>query len=240
MLPPQFDLERYYSAGYFQGGAVDGYADYAGSESSLRAEFRQTLAHILRLAPRRGALLEFGCAYGYFLEEAARHFDSTLGIELSAEAVAIARARGLNVQAGVVDDALAGPFDAVVGLDVIEHVPEPAETVAHLSRVMAPNGVLVLTTGDWGSPLARVMGPRWRLMTPPQHVSFFTPKAMQALLNRAGLVVVEISRPWKRVPLALFAYQAQRILGLRPRVLRIPGALRMNLFDAMRVTARKP
>jgi hypothetical protein len=129
----------------------------------------------------------------------------------------------------------------VVGLDVIEHVEDPHDTLKVLADHMPRAGVLVLTTGDWGSPMARLMGRRWRLMTPPQHLSFFTAKSLTTLLARIGLDVVSLSYPWKRVPLSLIAYQLQRMLGVTPH--QIPAlnrlALPINLWDAMRVIARK-
>ena len=210
------------------------------SERVLRAEFRQTLAHVLAATPGRGRLLEFGCAYGFFLQEAAQEFHEVQGIELAADAVTFAQRRGLDVRCGVVDHAtVSGLYDAVVGLDVIEHVPDPHETLRLLADHLTPEGALVLTTGNWSSVYARLSGRRWRLMTPPQHLSFFTPTAIRALCERVGLTVTEVSHPWKRVPLSLMAYQLQRVAGLKPRKLTIPGGVSVNLFDAMRVTARK-
>ena len=60
-----------------------------------------------------------------------------------------------------------GPFDAIVMLDCIEHLVNPAETLAILSRAMSTGGTLMISTGDWNSFLARVMRRGWRLMTPP-------------------------------------------------------------------------
>ena len=128
ILEEAFDFERYYSQAYFQGGVSDGYADYLGSEETLRLEFQQTLRYLTRRAAGREPLLEFGCAYGFFLQEAARCFRGVEGIELSNDAVNFCASRGLKVTAGVIDErTLPGPYDAVVGLDVLEHIPEPHE-----------------------------------------------------------------------------------------------------------------
>jgi len=243
VLEDDFDFRSYYSADYFQGAVDDGYSDYVGSEASLRLEFRHTLEHLKTLVPRTSRLLEFGCAYGFFLSEASTVFDSVQGIELSADAVAFCVARGLDVITGVVDEStLVGVYDAVVGLDVIEHVPEPHTLVRAVSDHLRPGGVLLLTTGDWGSLVARCSGRKWRLMTPPQHLSFFTVAAMSRMLEGAGLRVVECSHPPKRVPASLIVYQLQRLLGLSPRpVPRLnEWALPINLWDAMRVIAVKP
>src|SRR5438128_63880 len=74
VVPEGFDPESIYGDDYFHGGRPDGYGDYAGSERSLRAEFRRALARLRRQIPS-GRLLEIGCAFGFFLDEARRHFD---------------------------------------------------------------------------------------------------------------------------------------------------------------------
>jgi hypothetical protein len=124
-------------------------------------------------------------------------------------------------------------------LDVIEHMADPGEALARLHGALRPGAPLVITTGDFGSPLARAMGKRWRLMTPPQHLWFFSPATLGALLARHGFAVERVEHPWKRVPIALIAYQAARYLGGQALVERLPlrGAVPVNLFDAMRVTA---
>jgi 2-polyprenyl-3-methyl-5-hydroxy-6-metoxy-1,4-benzoquinol methylase len=236
-----FNPAEYYRESYFQGGAADGYADYLGTADVLRMEFRHIVRQVLPYC-RGGRLLEFGCAYGFFLDEAAPHFDSVHGIEFADAAARAGRDRGLDVKTGVVgEETLDGVYDTVVGLDVIEHLPEPQDAVRALAAHMPAGATLIMTTGDWASWLARLMGRRWRLMTPPQHLSFFTPHAMASMLASAGFEVISLTHPWKQVPLSLVAYQLQRMSGLAPR--RI-GALNhllvpLNLWDAMRVIARK-
>jgi len=241
-VPATFDPSTFYTRQYFEGGVADGYAGYLATEPTLRAEFGRTLDWILRTTPARGALLEFGCAYGFFLQEAQPHFASVQGVDVSADAAAFCRSRGLDVVAGSVDDRWqGGPYDVVVGLDVIEHVPEPRETLRVLASRMSPGGLIVMTTGDWAAAYPRLAGRRWRLMTPPQHLSFFTPTSISRLLDAAGLRVLSIAHPWRRVPLSLAAYQLQRFAGLRPRAIKGLDRLAfpINLWDTMRVAAIK-
>ena len=107
--------------------------------------------------------------------------------------------------------------------------------------MLAPDGLLMISTGDWDSLLARAMGKRWRLMTPPQHLFFFSPETLGALLERHGFQVVDCMKPWKMVPLGLAVYQ----VGNRLRI-RLPSLERLNtlgvpvnLFDTFRMIARK-
>lgn len=240
-----FSPEEYYTSDYFDGGHADGYADYVGSEQLLRNEFRKILQGVRRHVPG-GKLLEVGCAYGFFLSEAQEHFE-TFGIEVSQAAVTHCHDRGLrNVHCGEVTEQLAsaiGTVDVIVMLDVIEHLPDPAAVLQVLSNQLNPGGLIVLSTGDWASPLARAMGQNWRLMTPPQHLSFFTPRSLTRLLHRFGLYDVTVAHPWKSVPAPLIAFQAARMLGLgngNAIARHVPNVgIPINLFDAMRATARK-
>ncbi len=240
---PAFDPARYYTDEYFTGQHPDGYADYRGAEVVLRQEFARTVEFI-RTRRDGGRLLEVGCAYGFFLHEAKAYFDVT-GIELAADAAAHARGGGLNVLTGMADEPTLqrlGSFDVIVMLDVIEHLPDPVDMLRLLGRHLAPSGIVVITTGDFGSLVARLSGKRWRLMTPPQHLWFFTPDSLARMARSAGLACESVDHPWKIVPLSLVLFQLRRMLGLRRRAR--PGAggigLPLNLFDAMRVVLRKP
>jgi len=237
VLPPGVDPDSLYTEAYFTGGDPDGYADYAGSADDLRREFRRTL-NVLPV--RSGRLVELGCAYGFFLDEASTRFE-VRGVEVSEIARAACRARGHVVArdlAGVADRA---PFDAAVMLDVLEHLERPDEVLAELAALLRPGASLLLTTGDFDSRFARVTGRHWRLMTPPLHIWFFSPSTLTALLTRHGFRVQSITHPWKWVPLELAKYQLARHLGLQRFVRRValPGRFPVNLFDAIRVVATR-
>jgi SAM-dependent methyltransferase len=240
---PAFEPEHYYTDDYFTGRHADGYADYAGAEPVLRREFAGTVEFI-RARRDGGRLLEVGCAYGFFLQEAKRFYD-VCGIELAADAAAHARGAGLNVLTGVADETTLrrlGTFDVIVMLDVIEHLPDPHGMLRLLARHLAPGGIVVITTGDFGSLVARLAGARWRLMTPPQHLWFFTGQSLAGMGRSAGLDCEHIDHPWKIVPLSLVRFQLRRMLGLSPRSQPNAGGIGvpLNLFDAMRVVLRKP
>ena len=238
-----FNPATYYTGDYFAGGHADGYADYRRAEPILRREFARTVEFIRRYRPS-GRLLEIGCAYGFFLDEARSSYD-VAGIEIAEDAAASCRQRNLRVITGVADEGTLAEFgkaDVIVLLDVIEHLPQPHQTLALCQKFLSPGGVIVLTTGDIGSPFARIAGRHWRLMTPPQHLWYFSPESVRRLARILGLELEALDHPWKLVPLSLISYQLRRMLGIgQPRAgggshIGIP----VNMFDAMRCVLRRP
>jgi hypothetical protein len=89
---------------------------------------------------------------------------------------------------------------------------------------------------------AKLTGTRWRLMTPPQHLWFFTRQSMHRLASGLGLAVEHLDHPWKIVPLSLIVFQLRRMLGLRTAAMAGASGIGVpvNLFDAMRVVLRSP
>jgi 2-polyprenyl-3-methyl-5-hydroxy-6-metoxy-1,4-benzoquinol methylase len=236
-----FDAASYYNAGYFSGGHSDGYADYLGTETILRRQFARDVRRIRRLCPS-GRLLEIGCAHGFFLQEAKQYFE-VIGIELADDAAGHCRSNGLNVATGAVCPDLLdriGPVDVVVMLDVIEHLPDPHEALSLCARCLRPGGLIVLTTGDFGSAVARWAGAGWRLMTPPQHLWFFTVESFRRWAPRFGMQVRGVDHPWKLVPLSLIVFQLGRMAGrqVAPSLVNRIG-IPVNLFDAMRVVLQR-
>ena len=234
------EVAAVYSQDYFEGGCSDGYTDYNSSEETLRRQARRSIKR-LRRYQASGPLLELGCAYGFFLMEARAFFEPS-GVEISEFAARQARQRGLDVRAGDFQalDFPAAHYSAVCMFDCIEHLARPFEYLEKIRTVLRPNGVLALTTGDIASLYARFSGRRWRLLTPPQHLFYFSRKTLTSMLERTGFEVLELAYPWKLVPLGLILYQlSPKLKTALGAVANLPLGLYVNLFDAMFVLARK-
>jgi 2-polyprenyl-3-methyl-5-hydroxy-6-metoxy-1,4-benzoquinol methylase len=240
-----FDPTAYYTADYFHSQTKGGYPDYRASEAVMRSEFRSMVQFVRRIVPS-GRLLEIGAAFGFFLLEARAHYD-VHGIEIATQAASFAREQGLAVYTGPATRALMaeiGTVDVIVMFDVIEHLEDPRDVLCLCGDYLRPGGAVVLTTPDFASPLARLAGRRWRNLTPPHHLWYFTPDSLARLAAAAGLIVAEVSHPWKRVPWALVLQLLGRVGGIHWPQSLMSAASRMgiavNLFDSMRVVLLKP
>jgi 2-polyprenyl-3-methyl-5-hydroxy-6-metoxy-1,4-benzoquinol methylase len=239
---PTFNPKSYYTVDYFSGRRGDGYSDYLGAEPVLRREFARSVDFVRRFT-RSGRLLDLGCAYGFFLKQARCHFE-VFGIELAEHAAASCRDAGLNVLSGEADGTnmeQIGEVDVITMFDVIEHLPQPGKVLALCYRYLKPGGIIVITTGDFASIVARWTGAKWRLMTPPQHLWYFTKESLLRISRQFGLSMEHFDHPAKRVPLSLILFQLQRMLGVRSLPIKVASriGIPVNLFDAMRVVLRK-
>ncbi len=243
-FPKGFNAETYYDESYFNGSKSDGYSDYLSAANVLREQFKSELCLLSKFGSKGGNLLELGCAYGYFLD-IARDKYTVHGLELCEHAVNHCHAKGLfTVKRGVISEVSIETmpmFDVVVMLDVIEHLENPSATLSIIENKLNADGLVLITTGDFSSLCAKLTGKRWRLMTPPQHLWFFTPLSLEKIANLHNLEVVHIDHPFKKVPFGLIIYQLCRYFSFKPK---LPSwmhklGLPVNLFDAMRIVLRK-
>jgi SAM-dependent methyltransferase len=114
---------------------------YRGRRRIIRAELDR-----LSL-PAGSRVLDAGCGSGRTMQELVE-YGAVSGLELNADAAALARDRGLGeVMIGRLEELPweDGTFDLVTCLDVIEHVPDDVAALTELLRVCRPGGWLLVT-----------------------------------------------------------------------------------------------
>ena len=185
-------LLEIYSDEYFAGAE---YADYVGQQDAMRRSMRRHLKQMNRYNPKHGSLLEIGCAYGLFLDEARSYFSCVSGIDICTTPTTYAKERlGLDVYC---DDFLKRDFgdvrfDVICFWDTIEHLAAPEAYIEKAAGLLNSEGMIFLTTGDIDSFNARLRGGNWRQIHPPSHLHYFSRDTVTVLLNRLGFEVTGI------------------------------------------------
>ena len=155
-----------------------------------------TLERVLKAAgPPPGTWLDVGCGGGTLVRALRARGIAAEGVEPN-EAL-FARFLGGDDRFHHGLDELAGRrFDVVSALDVLEHVPDPVPFLRSLADVVAPQGVVLISTPDAGSAAARVLGRRWHHYN-RYHSSFFSPATLErAASARAAAGGLDVpSRP---------------------------------------------
>lgn len=132
-----------------------------------------------RVAGRR--VLDAGCGEGYGTQILARTAREVVGVDLEGDVVARAAGRYPSASFEPADlEALPYPdasFEAVVSLQVVEHMRDPYGFCAEVARVLVPAGVFVCAT-----PNRLTFSPQG--VRNPFHTVEFSPDELRGLLSR--------------------------------------------------------
>jgi len=147
-------------------------------------------------------IADVGCGAGLLAEPLARMGAEVTAIDAAPENIEAARAHALgqgleiDYRVGGVE-ALAGPYDLITSMEVVEHVADVPAFLAGLGGALAPDGVLVMSTPNrtatsralmvWAAEgLGRI--PRGT----HDWTRFITPDELRDALAAAGLAVADV------------------------------------------------
>ncbi len=171
-------------------GAED--EEYISEEAGNRQTFRGILDRIGRYRSPPGEMLDIGCGPGVLLDEARARGWKTFGVEPSRWGAEQARAKGLEVHHGTLEEAglQEATYDVVVAADVIEHVDDPFDFAKRINALLRPGGVVLIATPNVESLIARTLR-RWWWSVIPNHYWLFSKRTLEDLMRRGGFDVLE-------------------------------------------------
>lgn len=174
---------------------IDKYAcmvdeEYIAEEKGWREASAKVLKRIERY--KRGRkILDVGCATGFFLDEARRRKWEIYGVEASEWAAKYAIEKlNLNVKKGTLKDA-AYPdqfFDVVVMLDMLEHLPDPKDTLLEIRRILKNDGILYISAPNMTSAMSRILRAKWWGIK-RFYLYYFTKMTFARMLDACGFKV---------------------------------------------------
>jgi 2-polyprenyl-3-methyl-5-hydroxy-6-metoxy-1,4-benzoquinol methylase len=165
-------------------------------ERDQKPEFEERAYRLHSLLGKSDArLLDIGCAIGNFLLVAQEHGFHGEGLELNELYIDyVRRNRPLRIHQKTLEEMRYpdGSFDVVTLWDVLEHLPKPLETMKEVARIVAPGGLVGLSTINHECINEKILKHRWRYYQPPDHLCSFTPSLLRSLLKTSGFTIVHL------------------------------------------------
>ena len=135
--------------------------------------------------------LDVGCGAGTLMTAARSRGWEVIGTEVAERAAETMRARGLDIRSGELPqlDLPEAGFDVVTIVEVVEHVPDVSALLAASRRLLRPGGALYVTTPHGRGISGRLLGTKWSVVCPPEHLQLLSIRGMRAALAGSGLAV---------------------------------------------------
>ncbi len=132
-------------------------------------------------------ILDIGCGFGGMPIILARTGKSVTGLDISKKAVKKAVKNSPENAQFIVGDAeripLKACFDAVICLEVMEHMEHPEMTIEEISRLLKNGGKLIISFPNYANPYIRRMAKKYAGETQPIE-NAFTIKTIKKILGK--------------------------------------------------------
>jgi ubiquinone/menaquinone biosynthesis C-methylase UbiE len=169
------------------------------TDPALRHHFLRTRVTPLKKYLRKGMrILDCGCGVGVFVKTLTDLGYACDGIDLSKRSIEYGkkilhlRTLELGTVADLAQKEKRIVYNAVLATTLIEHLPDPAEFLHSVKRVLIKGGILVLEFPTPDSLSFRTMGSFWQWVMSPYHLFYFSRISMIKLLRRHGYRILEI------------------------------------------------
>lgn len=146
-------------------------------------------SRILGILERNGIqrCLEVGCGDGGFLVQIAEICPSTRGIETNPRGNAACLRRGLDVTTALLDSFPANSQDAIVLVQVLEHIQDTVAFVQEAKRCLRPSGLLIVSVPNEDGVLG--LQTSNYLNMPPHHVTLLRKSSFNHLAAEHGFTI---------------------------------------------------
>ena len=192
--PKPEELRRYYPENYWF--APDETAAGRWEEAYRRLVLRDHVAFVsgaLGHTRAGGPLLDVGCGGGLFLGMMRQRGFRVAGLDISADAAAIAwRRQQVPSVCAVLESSPLRPqsFAGVTMFHVLEHLRDPRAHLIAVHQALQPDGRLVVQVPNAASWQFRLLGRRWNGVDVPRHLFDFRDGDVVRLVESCGFEVV--------------------------------------------------
>ncbi len=210
---------------------------YSGGEDPTfvsQARGRElTFAKSLKLIEKhakKGKIYDVGTAGGSFLHVARKNGWEVYGCEPNKWMCSWAKKHyGLDITPGdlFTKKYPDNYFDVLTLWDVLEHVPNPKETLVECNRILKKGGLLVVNYPDIASGISRLMSRKWVFLL-SVHLFYFTPKTVRMILDKTGFETLLIKKHFQKLALGYLTFRMKQYSNLLHKI----GGKMVNLLKA--------
>jgi SAM-dependent methyltransferase len=134
-----------------------------------------------------GRVLEVGCGAGWMLSLFQKCGWETVGVEREELAERAANNLSTPIFGNLKDvEALRQTFDLVIFHQVLEHLPDPLESLKLCYGLLAPGGRLIAEVPNIDSVQSKFSKAHWVHLDVPRHLYHFSKRSLEECLSRAG------------------------------------------------------
>jgi SAM-dependent methyltransferase len=191
-------------------------AQFSNCEESPDPRKRRfdTLKRLIETHSPGRRILDVGCFNGALLQYLGDSWQR-YGVEPSQQAAIVAQQCGITVIGQTINHVPTGtePFDAILLIDVVEHIADLLPPFAAIRALLKPRGIIVIVTGDTDAWTWRMQKNRYWYCSMPEHVSFFCQRTLWQIASANRLDTLAHMRV-SHVRSNPFTFQRQLVMNL--------------------------
>jgi 2-polyprenyl-3-methyl-5-hydroxy-6-metoxy-1,4-benzoquinol methylase len=217
--------------------------------SRTRTDIPERVLHWLRTILKYkippGQTLELGCSHGGFVYALQMAGFQATGLELSPWVVNFAQQTfHIPVLQGELEtqNINRASLDAVILMDVLEHLPDPLKTISHCLDLLKPDGILLIQTpcypeGKGYEEMLQENHPFLQMLQAPEHIFLFSQSSITRFFQQLGIVSIAFEAAYfAHTDMFLAAYKSEPVLippeTLEQSLMKTPdGRLVLALLD---------
>ena len=175
-------------------------------------------------------VLEIGSYYGVLGDLIKPLVKKYEGVEISSHAVEYSKKKNLDVYNESIEDYLKkkDKLDVVIMSHVIEHLDDPFNTIKLIEKKMSNKSILILSTYNMDSFIAKILGKSYHWIM-PMHKYYFTKTVLANILKKNNLEIFKIKTD---VHFLSLKYLFLKLNAIMPKLSFIfSNLLKINLFN---------
>lgn len=186
--PEESEAGRYYES--------EAYISHSDSKKSIPDKVYQLVRRIMLSRKKRivvefsglsiGNLLDIGSGTGHFLNAMKETGWRINGVEINAKAreYAVAQFNIDTISPENIQTLPAESFDCISLWHVLEHFQDPFKYMKEISRLLKPEGVVIIALPNSGSSDSKHYGKKWAAYDVPRHIWHFSPSTFSIFAQK--------------------------------------------------------